>query len=86
MANKEDEPERIDYQPEATLASDIQVLRSMIFANVQGNTQVKYCDNIMYGIFIINKYSKRDWNRFMLAKQDYMIVIVIVCYMVDYQW
>ena len=40
--NKDDdsEPERIDYQPEATWASDLQVLRSMIFADVHGDTQV----------------------------------------------
>ena len=34
------EPERIDYQPEATFASDLQVLKSMIFADVRGDTQV----------------------------------------------
>lgn len=44
MANKtmkvrEGEPARIDYQPPATWASDLQVLKSMIFADVKGKTQ-----------------------------------------------
>jgi S-adenosylmethionine-diacylgycerolhomoserine-N-methlytransferase len=33
------EPKRIDYQPNATWASDLQVLKSMIFADVKGDTQ-----------------------------------------------
>jgi S-adenosylmethionine-diacylgycerolhomoserine-N-methlytransferase len=33
------EPERIDYQPNATWSSDLQVLKSMIFADVKGSTQ-----------------------------------------------
>ena len=33
------EPKRIDYQPNATWASDLQVLKSMIFADVKGSTQ-----------------------------------------------
>ena len=37
--NRNDEPERIDYHPPATWSSDYQVLKSMIFANVQGSTQ-----------------------------------------------
>ena len=44
MSGRDDEPERIDYQPEATFSSDLQVLRSMIFADVHGDTQV--CLNI----------------------------------------
>ena len=35
-AKRKDEPERIDYQPVATWASDLQVLKSMIFADVKG--------------------------------------------------
>ena len=42
--DKEKEPARVDYQPPATWASDFQVLRSMVFANVQGETQVSYSD------------------------------------------
>ena len=38
-SNSSDEPIRVDYQPNATWSSDIQVLQSMIFANVQGDTQ-----------------------------------------------
>jgi hypothetical protein len=33
------EPKRIDYQPKATWASDWQVLKSMMFADVKGSTQ-----------------------------------------------
>ena len=33
---RKDEPARIDYQPKATWASDLQVLKSMIFADVKG--------------------------------------------------
>ena len=33
------EPKRIDYQPNATWSSDLQVLKSMIFADVKGSTQ-----------------------------------------------
>ena len=32
-------PARVDYHPEATWASDLQVLKSMIFADVKGDTQ-----------------------------------------------
>lgn len=34
-----DEPERVDYHPPATFASDLMVLKSMIFADVKGSTQ-----------------------------------------------
>lgn len=37
--SREEEPERIDYQPPATWASDLQVLRSMVFADVRGESQ-----------------------------------------------
>ena len=37
--SSEDEPERVDFHPPATWASDFKVLKSMIFANVQGDTQ-----------------------------------------------
>lgn len=33
------EPKRIDYQPSATWASDLRVLKSMVFADVKGSTQ-----------------------------------------------
>jgi hypothetical protein len=33
------EPKRVDYQPKATWASDLQVLKSMMFADVKGSTQ-----------------------------------------------
>lgn len=39
MSTSDDEPERIDYQPKATWASDWQVLKSMFFADVKGSTQ-----------------------------------------------
>jgi len=39
VVKKGDEPERVDYQPKATWASDWQVLKSMIFADVKGKTQ-----------------------------------------------
>jgi len=35
----EAEPDRVDYHPPATWASDYQVLKSMIFADVKGSTQ-----------------------------------------------
>ena len=34
-----DEPERVDYHPPATWASDFQVLKSLYFADVKGETQ-----------------------------------------------
>lgn len=34
-----DEPVRVDYHPPATWSSDLQVLKSMIFADVKGDTQ-----------------------------------------------
>lgn len=39
MSKPEEEPKRIDYQPPATLESDVKVLQSMIFADVRGETQ-----------------------------------------------
>lgn len=41
MENSADEPERIDYHPPATWESDYQVLKSMIFTDLNGATQVK---------------------------------------------
>ena len=37
--NRGSEPERIDYHPPSTWASDYQVLKSMMFADVKGDTQ-----------------------------------------------
>lgn len=34
-----EDPERIDYHPPATFASDLKVLKSMLFADVHGATQ-----------------------------------------------
>ena len=39
VPDREGEPVRRDYQPPATWASDWQVLKSMIFADVKGETQ-----------------------------------------------
>ena len=39
IPDREGEPVRRDYQPPATWASDLQVLKSMIFADVKGATQ-----------------------------------------------
>ena len=37
--NDNGEPKRIDYQPSATWSSDLQVVKSMFFADVKGATQ-----------------------------------------------
>lgn len=34
-----EEPQRVDYQPKATWASDLQVMKSMFLADVKGATQ-----------------------------------------------
>jgi len=39
MSSQSQEPKRVDYHPPATWASDYQVLKSMIFADVKGDTQ-----------------------------------------------
>eukprot|EP01036_Dinobryon_divergens_P044613 gene44613-59535_t len=39
MANLSSSFEVVDYHPPATWKSDLQVLLSMIFANIEGNTQ-----------------------------------------------
>jgi S-adenosylmethionine-diacylgycerolhomoserine-N-methlytransferase len=39
LKNGDEEPQRVDYHPDATWASDYQVLKSMIFADVKGDTQ-----------------------------------------------
>jgi hypothetical protein len=51
-----DEPPRIDYQPPATWESDLQVLRSMIFADVQGATQVTTYYFVLFKQFILKFY------------------------------
>lgn len=38
-SDRQDEPERTDFNPPASWAADFQVLKSMMFANVQGDTQ-----------------------------------------------
>jgi len=39
MSNPAEEPKRIQYQPKATWASDFKVLRSMLMADIKGDSQ-----------------------------------------------
>lgn len=82
----------VDYHPPATWSSDYQVLKSMVFADVKGNTQQVRHDicSVVFRWDIKARHSSRrhvkgiylrrkDWRVFMFLKRTYMIRIVTEC-------
>jgi hypothetical protein len=54
------EPKRVDYQPKATWASDLQVLKSMMFADVKGSTQQERLESFYVTQVYLPYLSKLD--------------------------